>query len=380
MHDLARLRVAKRRCLARLMLGEKAQHAARERRLQPQHLQRRDHRVAAERRREPRNARVRVRAGFERRREQAQVRERAVEPRVEKRIARVHARDRAAPLAHRAVHVGQRLAQRAAPGRDARPPRERVAARVRGAHARLDRQIQRHARLRGDRQRVVGAIDGERVGLRLEADPHAALDRVEPVVAQPDRARLDARRRDRATPLAPRAAHFEHVLEVRAERHRQRHLGVARAVVRQRERLVKHIVGKHAHPLDVDHALGRLAAAERRQRTVRQVRGERRVVRARRPRQQRRRAAAEREPPLRQHAHVVDEEAVVAPGDVAERVAHDERVARLQHELAAAHGLLRIGLGRDERGRGRGRLRRLRRLRRLCRLRRRRAGRGATRG
>ncbi len=49
-HDLAGRGVTKRRIVARLMFGEKAQHACGQIRLQPQRLQRRDDRIAAERR------------------------------------------------------------------------------------------------------------------------------------------------------------------------------------------------------------------------------------------------------------------------------------------------------------------------------------------
>ena len=64
-HDLARLRIAERRCLRRLMLREESQHAARQAWIEPQHLQRRDHAVAAERRREPGNAGIGVGSGRE---------------------------------------------------------------------------------------------------------------------------------------------------------------------------------------------------------------------------------------------------------------------------------------------------------------------------
>ena len=62
-HDLARLRIAERRCLRRLVLGEERQHAARQARIEPQHLQGGDHAVAAERRREPGDARIGVGPG-----------------------------------------------------------------------------------------------------------------------------------------------------------------------------------------------------------------------------------------------------------------------------------------------------------------------------
>src|SRR3546814_7706086 len=62
-HDLARGRVEERRGLVRLVLGEEGQDAARQAWVEPQRLQRGDHRVAAERRREPRDSRARVGTG-----------------------------------------------------------------------------------------------------------------------------------------------------------------------------------------------------------------------------------------------------------------------------------------------------------------------------
>ncbi len=91
-HDLAGRGVAERRVLARLIFGQKAQHAARKPRLQPQRLQRGDDRVAAERCRKPRDAGVRIGAGRRVGGQQAEIGKRTVDPGIEKRIARAHAR------------------------------------------------------------------------------------------------------------------------------------------------------------------------------------------------------------------------------------------------------------------------------------------------
>ena len=62
-HDLAGLGVLGRIVAIRLSRGQEAQHAARERGVEPEHRVRRDQRVAAERRAEPGHPRVGERTG-----------------------------------------------------------------------------------------------------------------------------------------------------------------------------------------------------------------------------------------------------------------------------------------------------------------------------
>ena len=77
-----------RRCPC-LRRGEVREHAARERRIDPQHLVRGDDRVASERASEPRHTRVRERSVLGRRDHHPEVGERTVEPRVEQLVGRL---------------------------------------------------------------------------------------------------------------------------------------------------------------------------------------------------------------------------------------------------------------------------------------------------
>jgi hypothetical protein len=77
------------------------------------------------------------------------------------------------------------------------------------------------------------------------------------------------------------------------------------------------------------------------------MRGECGVVAADAARQQRRCASAERQPQLRQHTRIVDEQTVVDTGDVAQWIVDDKRATRFQHVLV---GTCRVQIFRRDKG------------------------------
>ena len=95
-HDLAGRGVHEGRLFLAWCCGEEGQHAACELRIQPQRLQRGDHRVAPEGRGEPRNARVRIRAGVQFAGQQREVGARAFHPALNNGAFAAHARAAAA--------------------------------------------------------------------------------------------------------------------------------------------------------------------------------------------------------------------------------------------------------------------------------------------
>lgn len=202
-----------------------------------------------------------------------------------------------------------------------------------------DRQVNGHAGLRRQLDRIIGPIGRELIGCRRERNTHIALDTIKADIAQAHVGSAHARCIGCAALRAAQAAHFEHVLEVAGERDGKRHTRIGRTVVRERDGLVQHRTRKNAHPLHVNDAFARTFAADGRQGTIREVRGEGCIVLADVAGKQRRRPPAEGQPQLGQRARVVDEEAVVEAVDIAQRIVDDERIARFEHVLARSRDI-----------------------------------------
>ncbi len=246
----------KREVSVRLVRRQKAQHAARERRIEPQELQRGDDRVAAEGGREPGNAGIGVGAG-RRTRWSAGPDPRATGPshslntrpeRLQPRAATAHRAGRQSRVRRRGRgSAGARVARRRDPGRPRR--RCRCAASA-AASARSRRSPGR---------------DGS--GRWPKVERRGAHDAVQALVAEhdrsprrpPPRGRVRARRacRPRTSNMSRKSA---------ANSSRSGSLTRALAEIAQPQPLVEPILPDQPGALDMDHPLPGRLAADRRQR------------------------------------------------------------------------------------------------------------------
>ena len=329
-HDLAGLAVPIERGLGRLARGQIGQHALGQRRIQPQHLPRRNDAVAAERGREPRRACIGIGSGRQVGRQQRHVGARLVQPVVEARAARAAHRG-AAPAfgAHGQAGLDGVLAPAVGVRRFA------------GVHAAFDEEVQRAAL--GQAEHELGALMRQAGGRFGKGDAAGPVHVVQTAVAEGDATTIGGRRVDGAALGPRRAAHLEDVEEVRAEVEGQRQQDVLHPMVDHADALEHPPVPQKPPALDMHDAGGRRTAAHRGQGTVGGVAGEEDVVLADAGRQTRRLQQTDRHGPARQDAGVAREQAVGAALHVAPAVGDQEGIAFLQrHQLFETRGLDRF--------------------------------------
>jgi hypothetical protein len=319
-HDLARRRVLEGRRLRRLMLGQIPQDPARQRRIEPEQLQRGDDRVAAEGGREPRDAGVGVRARRQLGREQGEIGAGPAEPLVEHAAG---APDRAAAAAHR-------------PRRMARPGGRRAEAAPRGPFSGLEPDLEEEVGPATGREGQVELGGAARKARRCEGEGERGGERqaVESLVAQDDGGLGHGGGQQPPPRHASKAANLEHVAEIGGEIQPQRDARLDLGVVPEPQALVEAALPDQAGPLDMDHALPRRRPADRRQGPVGEVGPEQHAVLADRAPEQRQRPTCGAQAEAGQEPRVVVEQAVAVARDVAEGVGDDERVPVLQGEQA----------------------------------------------
>ena len=221
--DFPRLRVGERIGGLGLIGGEPAQHAARDVRAPPQHLQRRDQAVAAERRREPRDAGIGIAALRRIRHQHRQIGRRAAQHFVEAVVRRL---DRGL--------IACRVAQFAMRGNEPLPERQRPGLGPLAAH----RQEQRPHLARCEVQVVDRRLGGQAGRPRIESERGAPYLVVEPAIDQQDLiVALQLRARGAAV-FAVRSADFEQVGKIIREQNRKPQIDRAAAVIAHAETLI----------------------------------------------------------------------------------------------------------------------------------------------
>ena len=324
MQDLARVGVALGRRLGGLRRRQKREHAARDVGRQPQDLERGDDPVAAERCAEPGDARVGIRPVRRLRDHHLEIRHRAGDPLVQLRAGGAHA-------AARQLAARDRTGQR------------RTAAIVveLGAVAAVvaaQLHVDRRGAARRQPQVKTRLAAMQIVGHRIEADPRAALDAIEPFVAQGHPPPLDNRLVAGAAALALRAAHLEDVGVVGVEAERELDVDGGRREAGDAQALVaaappQELRAEHVQRPARQHELPRLVLEVGRG----EIDGQEIVLLLHRRRQQQRPPPADAQLQPRQEAGAVVVDALLAQADrldVAEAVEHRERLVVLEHARA----------------------------------------------
>ena len=332
MQDLAGLHVGGSVLTLALMRGEKAQHAACQRRLDPQHLERGEQTVAAEWRREPRHAGVGVSALRRLGEQHREVGARAFQHAVEQGVGGLDRR-----------RGGARRGERT-PGY---APHDEEAPLGRGRRLAFDtlhRQRDRPALAGGEIELELGAALGgvgrEARRPRREREPRTARHAVERGVVEAHLVRALDACAHRAAARASVAADLEEIREIGGEVERQVQAALRLAVARHREKLVAGGLPQELGARDMERVLGEHQAAfgveEIR---VRQVDIQHHVVGLHGRGEHHRPVPLEREAQAREKARVVVEEAgraVLDLEDVAELIEHGK--ARAVLERAPARG------------------------------------------
>ena len=317
--DLSRLRVRGRIVGLGLERGEAPQHALRDARIEPEHLQRGDQSVAAERGRIPGDAGIGItplrRVGHQ----HVEVGHRPAQHLVEEVVRGL---DRGGVVRHRA----QIAVDRAQPAQERHRLRRFRRAAADGAANRRE-LLRRNAEAIGHRRR------GELARGRIEAQDRLPQLGVEALIAQHGGGGARHLAVDGAAALAPQAADLEQVGEVAVEQHGQAQIDRTFAVVLDRQPLIGRVAPEKNRAHDVQGVLRQHQVIVEIHVGIGQIDRQQRVVVAQVGAEQQRLHPVEQQLEMREKTRVAVEQAVGAAGrraDVAVAVEHDEGVVVLE--------------------------------------------------
>ena len=307
------------------MGGEEAQHAARERRIDPQRLERDDQRIAAERRAEPRDPRVGHRPVRGRHGQHREIGRRAADPVVHLDARR---RDQRARIAARRLGERNGIA---------------TGSEVVGALAKRagdpDRDL--HPLARRERRDPLGRPRADVSGRGIEFEPGRAGDAVEARIAELDHIQLDRGCNRPAAPGAPRAAHLEHVCIVGGEPEAYRHLDLLGRIAAQRQRDLARAVFDTDAADQVDLVARNLQRRVPREVRIRLVHEQTALRTAHARREQERRRSRDLQPQSGEKSRTARVQTVsrgAAGTHLAVAIEDRERVAAREHERAVIAG------------------------------------------
>ena len=322
--DLARLGIALRVLLGGLRGGEEAEHAARQRRVDPQELERSEDAVAPEGGGVPRYAGVRIGAGTQVGGEHREIGQRALDPQVDQRVRCFEA----AQLVHRRMALAVVAAHGVLVAHGARPSLD-VGLAAHGA-------VQVHLLLGIEAQVELGQPRAQprRGGLELHA--RAPIAGIQPAVGQQHLVGPHHVGPALAAALADHAAHLEQVDEIGIEAQRELRTHRLAAMVGDADVLVTRGLPQQLGAEDVQRALGHAHGLPvgRAQVGVHQLDDQQAVVVLRARAQVHRAHAVDQQQLLRQVARVLVVQALVAGTErlqVAEAIEHHEGLAVLEH-------------------------------------------------
>ena len=302
----------------RLVLREKREHAAGQRRVQPQELKRRDDSVAAERRHEPRYSRVGIGAGGQPGRQQRDIRTRLVQPCVESLARAVQQRTGSPNCTHGTSSRHRRRAKA-------------IDARSRLAFT-SDFEVQCGLRCVDEREVPLGTPGGQTRRHGREGDGRCARDVVEPHVTKCCAVLRQDRCQVTPSSLANRSAHLEDIGKIGGELQRKQQIDRAPAEIAHCHPLVEPLPPHKAPPLDVHDAFRCRVLSERGQRAIRKMGREINIVAADIRGEQRGCGVGDAHSPVGQYPRVVAKHAIAVADDIAELIGHDEGVVVLERE------------------------------------------------